>query len=85
MMGKTESTRLGSKGRKINISQVKLLFSSRFPNLDFTKILLSEPDELSTDELVAKIGTWLLTLDEEKGRIFISSMRNNTEEYNGRK
>lgn len=43
----------------IDIKKVKLKFAAKFPEHSLTKILLSEPDTLTTEEFLAKTQTWL--------------------------
>jgi hypothetical protein len=69
---------------EIDLRTFKSNFSKYFPNSVLSIILLSEPDEMSLDELIGKLGTWLILLDQEKDSLFISSIRNNKEEHYGR-
>jgi hypothetical protein len=47
------------EGRKIDISKLKQGFAVKFPSHPLTAILLSEPDVLTKEELLAKSQTWL--------------------------
>jgi hypothetical protein len=47
------------EARKINIAPLKADFAGKFPGHPLAKILLSEPDTLTGDELLAKTQTWL--------------------------
>jgi hypothetical protein len=53
---------------KINLHKIKLEFSTHFPESNLTKVLLSEPDDLAPDVFLAKIGTWLILLNNENRR-----------------
>ena len=44
---------------RVNISILKTNFAGRFPTHPLTKILLSEPDRMTAEELLAKSQTWL--------------------------
>jgi hypothetical protein len=57
----------------VNISRLKHRFSSKFPNNEFTQILLSEPDGMSIEVFISKVGTWLSILDYEKQQVLNSS------------
>ncbi|MEM0133302.1 hypothetical protein [Acidiplasma sp.] len=45
--------------RKVNISRLKANYSGKFPDDPFNRLLLSEPDELTSEEFLAKAQTWL--------------------------
>ena len=45
--------------RKVNISKLKANFSGKFPDHPFNRLLLSEPDDLTSEEFLAKAQTWL--------------------------
>ena len=47
------------------IRGLKKRFTHKFPNTELSHILLSEPDEMSVEEFIAKCGTWLAILDNE--------------------
>jgi hypothetical protein len=44
---------------RIDVSMVKMQFAKKFPDHPLTHILLSEPDSLTGEELLAKAQTWL--------------------------
>lgn len=52
-------------GRNIMIRGLKKRFAHKFPNTELSHILLSEPDEMSIEALISKVGTWLAILDNE--------------------
>jgi hypothetical protein len=52
--------------RKIDLSNLKRDFASRFPNNPLTPVLLSEPDTVGFGDLLAKAGTWLVLLGNDK-------------------
>ena len=45
--------------RKVNITELKANFTSKFPEHPFSKLLLSEPNDLTGEEFLAKAQTWL--------------------------
>jgi hypothetical protein len=45
--------------RRVNIASLKMDFARKFPEHPLAKILLSEPDSLTGEELTAKAQTWL--------------------------
>lgn len=45
--------------RKVNITVLKANFTSKFPEHPFSKLLLSEPNDLTGEEFLAKAQTWL--------------------------
>lgn len=49
------------------IKKVVVQFSNRFPESALASTLLREPQELSGEEFLAKVQTWLSILDSEKG------------------
>lgn len=53
---------------QISIEGFKHRFCKKFPTLEITTILLSEPDEMNVEAFISKVGTWLRILDAEKGR-----------------
>ena len=52
--------------RKVNISKLKANFSGKFPDHPFNRLLLSEPDDLTGEEFLAKARTWLASFHGEK-------------------
>jgi len=50
----------------IKISKLKSEFTSQFPESPLTPILLQERDELTPEELLAKVATWLAILNANK-------------------
>ncbi len=51
----------------INISSLKALATEILPNGSILRaVLIREPDILSPNDFVAKLGTWLEILDEEE-------------------
>jgi hypothetical protein len=59
----TGITRIGFRGMFVSIQNLKTRVSKKFPNSEIANILLSEPDEMSVEELIAKCGTWLSIMD----------------------
>ncbi|SIM83431.1 hypothetical protein [Cuniculiplasma divulgatum] len=57
---------MGEHARKIDISGVKVAFVRNFPSHPLSKILLSEPDSVTGEELLAKAQTWLAFFHGEK-------------------
>jgi hypothetical protein len=55
-----------SFGKKVSLESLKHSFSQKFPDIELSQILLSEPDKMSVEELIAKCGTWLAILDSER-------------------
>ncbi len=55
----------------ISIKNIKKNFSYRYPENSLTKVLLNENDELSEEEFLAKVITWLLILENNKNEIKI--------------
>ncbi|MEM3860668.1 MAG: hypothetical protein QW478_14945 [Candidatus Micrarchaeaceae archaeon] len=51
---------------KENIRVLKDNFEKRFPFSILSTIFHSEPDEMTVDELISKVGTWLAILDSER-------------------
>lgn len=47
------------QAKRIDISGVKATFVRNFPSHPLSKILLSEPDSVTGEELLAKAQTWL--------------------------
>ena len=60
--------RVESEKKKLNISTIKLGFVKKFPNEILTSILLQEPDEMTSDELIGAIGVWLTICDLESNK-----------------
>ncbi len=58
----TGKTRVSFR-EKISIHEVKTRVNKKFPNIELSQILLSEPDEMSVEALISKVGTWLVILD----------------------
>ena len=54
------------KERIANLSTLKREFARRFPDSPLMPILLSEPDEVSFGDLLAKASTWLSLLRSDK-------------------
>ena len=54
----------------LDISTLKIRFAIKFPEHPLTKILISEPDNLTGEELLAKSQTWLAFFngDEKDGK-----------------
>jgi len=50
---------MDERGRLVDISNLKKSFAAKFPSHPFTRILLSEPDIVTIQELLAKSQTWL--------------------------
>ena len=53
------------KDRKVSIRNVKKHFKEKYPSDPFTAILISEPDELTIDQLLSKYETWISVLSNE--------------------
>ena len=51
---------------KLSINTLKFRVSQKFPNSEIANILLNEPDEMSVEIFISKVGTWLVILDAEK-------------------
>ena len=49
----------------VSIKTLKSRISAKFPNSRIAQILRNEPDEVSPEELIAKIGTWQFVIDED--------------------
>ena len=47
------------EANRIDISKLKTGFLGKFPSHPLSKILSSEPDRLTGEELLAKAQTWL--------------------------
>ena len=45
------------------IITLKHKFIKQFPDNELTNILSKEPDEMSIEALISKVGTWLAILD----------------------
>ncbi len=45
--------------RRLNITKLKESFISRYPSHPLSRIFVSEPDNLTGEELIAKSQTWL--------------------------
>ena len=52
--------------RKVSISKLKTNFSGKFPDHPFNRLLLSERDDLTSEEFLAKAQTWLAFFQGEK-------------------
>ena len=52
----------------INLAKIKVEFATHFPESNLAKVLLSEPDDMAPEVFLAKVGTWLTLLNNEKGR-----------------
>jgi hypothetical protein len=50
---------MDERGRSVDISNMKKSFAAKFPSHPLTRILLSEPDIVTMQELLAKSQTWL--------------------------
>lgn len=44
---------------RVNIAGLKANFAKKFPEHPFNRLLLSEPNILTNEELLAKAQTWL--------------------------
>ena len=53
---------------RVSIARLKANFARKFPQQPLTKILLSESDILTTEEFLAKVGTWLAICDLERNK-----------------
>ena len=62
-MRDTGKTRGVVREGSVNIHGLKTRVSKKFPNSEIANILLSEPSEMSIEELIAKCGTWLSIMD----------------------
>lgn len=60
-------------GRNIMIRGLKERFAHKFPNVELSQILLSEPDEMSIEELIGAVGVWLNILDESNNNLKFQS------------
>ena len=49
----------------VSIKSLKSRISSKYPDSKIAGILKAEPDEVSPEELIAKIGTWQFIIDED--------------------
>ncbi|MFP3255049.1 MAG: hypothetical protein RXP30_01265 [Thermoplasmata archaeon] len=54
--------------RIISIKKLQREFTKQFPESPLTAILLQEKEELTPEELFAKISTWLAILNTDKRR-----------------
>lgn len=52
----------------IDIRGVKEQFTSKFPESSLSIILIRESQELTVDEFLAKVQTWIWVLDSDKDR-----------------
>ena len=52
----------------INLAKIKVEFVTHFPESSLTKVLQSEPDNLTPEAFLAKVGTWLTILNNENRR-----------------
>jgi hypothetical protein len=50
----------------ISIKKLRKEFTTQFPESPLTPILLQERDELTPEELLAKVSTWLAILNANK-------------------
>jgi hypothetical protein len=50
----------------ISIKKLRKEFTIQFPESPLTPILLQERDELTPEELLAKVSTWLAILNANK-------------------
>lgn len=57
-----------SHQKNVDISKLKHSFATKFPFNALSQILLREHNEMTIDELISKVGTWLAILDAERGR-----------------
>ena len=55
-----------SFGKKVSLESLKHSFSQKFPDIELSQIFLSEPDKMSIEAFISKVGTWLIILDTEK-------------------
>lgn len=74
-----EKTFLLRDGKMLNIHKLKSALSEKFPYHQLTKIILSEPDEMSIEAFISKVGTWLALLDLEKQQVLNASIQNSKE------
>ncbi|KPV47038.1 hypothetical protein SE19_02780 [Acidiplasma aeolicum] len=49
----------GQQARRVSISELKRNFVRKFPSHQLSRILSTEPDSLTVEELLAKAQTWL--------------------------
>jgi len=52
--------------RIISIKKLKREFTKQFPESPLTAILLQENEELTSEELLAKVSTWLAIFNANK-------------------
>ena len=50
----------------VSLRTLKSRISAKYPNEPITEILKNEPDEVSMEELIAKLGTWQSVIDQGK-------------------
>jgi hypothetical protein len=75
----TGRTRVVFHEKIVSIHRLKTRIPKKFPNSEIANILLNEPDEMSIEALISKVGTWLVLLDLEKQQVLNSSIQNNME------
>ena len=63
----------------VEIHQLKRRFAGKFPDNELSQLFLNEPDEMSIEALISKIGTWLALLDLGKQQVLNSSIQNSME------
>lgn len=54
--------------QKIDLSQVLQNFTERYPNHPLTPIILREPNQMTDEEFLGKVGTWLAICDIESNK-----------------
>lgn len=72
-------SRLELKEFIISIKRIKHQFISNFPNTELSRLIPNEPDEMSIEAFISKVGTWLALLDLEKQQVLNSSIQNSME------
>ena len=53
---------------KIHLLKIKKEFTTQFPESPLTAILLQEKEDLTPEELLSKVSTWLAILNLNKKR-----------------
>ena len=52
--------------KNIDFTKIKRNFEKKFPELEISQVLSSEPDQMNVENLIAKVGTWLAICDLER-------------------
>ena len=59
---------LYQRNQQIDLLQLFRKFTERYPTHTLTLIILNEPDQMTAEEFLAKVGTWLSICDIESNK-----------------